>query len=154
MIIVIFCVRPIIGVTPVDRPVVPKAEATSKNASHELKYVCPPEYIASSTDDRSISVPPAIMNNDTTVATSAALTVDFGIRLLNINTLSLPLEVAHIVAITIASVVVLTPPAVDAGEEPANIMNDHRNLVLPWNILIGIVANPAFLVENVENIIP
>ncbi len=142
------------GVTPVDRPVVPNAEETSKNASQAPIFVVDPALTAASTDGTKIIVPIEIIISDVTVATSALLVTSDGIRLLNTKTLSLPLADAAIAKQTIATVVVLKPPAVEAGDEPIHIMNDQRIFVVVWNSYIGIVAKPALRVEKVENMIP
>ena len=109
------------GVIPVDRPVVPNADATSKiiwlnGCSTSLTF--PPYSLNEVT-------PTTMTNNVINKADEKTIndleTVSGLIDLLNIVTCFLPLSFDHRATIIIPIVVVLIPPAVDEGAEPMNI---------------------------------
>ena len=139
-------------VRPVERPVVPKADETSKNISSNLTVdsSCPPYSFSDETITR---VPTNTRMNDPSITANALVTVSFGILLLNTLTCVLPLILDHRPRTMIASVVVLIPPAVDDGAEPMNISIEYRKWVPGENSPIGIEAKPALRVDIVLNII-
>ena len=133
------------GVRPVDNPVVPKADVTSKITCIKLLSVdLPPN---SCNDERVIKEATATRNIDETKTTVDLTTVSCGILLLNALTVFLPLIFDQIDRTTIAIVVVLMPPAVEEGAEPMNIIIQYWKSVADDSVLILIVANPAFLVD-------
>ena len=137
-----------IGVTPADRPVVPKAEATSKKMS--VKFIS------------SLGTLPHMVSNDvmaiketmTTIimeiikTKNEEITVSFGILRLKILMSLLPLNFDQTAKIIIAKVVVRIPPAVDEGAEPMNIITEKIISEVWVKNCKLVVANPAFLVEK------
>jgi len=126
-----------LGVIPVERPTVPKADTTSNIIAIKSK---------SSVTDNNI-VEKIIKNNAIQVIVIAFITILLDIRFLYNVISSCPFMVEKTTAKRTPNVVVFIPPPVELGDAPMaiNIIVRNRVVVLKWDILR--VLNPAVLVE-------
>ena len=111
--IITFPVKERVGVTPRLSPTVPPAEMTSKKRGK--KAVFDSIFIMS-------RIKELVIRMDINVRAVAFTTKGAGIVLSKMETVFLPLRVDFIEFIKMAKVVVLTPPAVEPGEPPINII--------------------------------
>ena len=124
-----------LGVIPIDRPTVPKAEKISKATG------------ISPNDSRlsRAKIARAMTVRARKVMVIARRTVSTGIRRLNMIVLRNPLRVAMIVPMITAKVVVLIPPPVPPGLAPMNIRNKKKSSVGWVNWPMFKVLKPAVL---------
>lgn len=136
------------GVKPEDKPVVPKAEETSKKTSAKLNCSIGalPHIVSIEVKAATVVIP--TMSKEIIKTRKAEITVSFGILRLKILMSLRPRNLLQTANKIIAKVVVLIPPAVDEGALPINIITEKVIKVVSVKACKWVVENPAFRVEK------
>ena len=132
------------GVTPVDKPTVPKADITSKVNSKKLPLTSVCECSPNSVIESNIT-PIRTTINEVKVTADALDTTSEDTKRLNSSNLSLPRNAAQNAPNWIEKLVVFIPPPQEVGEAPMNIkMNTNMSVALVKRP-VSSVLKPAVL---------
>ncbi len=138
-----FCISPSFGVTPIERPTVPKAETVSKRYSTKRWRLCDRRQIPLAAQKRSTEVIRQIEKADAKMIVIVRPRISRGICRFITFTWWLPFIRFQIISSRSVKLVVLIPPPVDPGEAPMNIRIIMTRIVVLARLPMSTVLKPA-----------